>query len=106
MSGPLVELRGVHKAFGALKVLAGIDLAFERGKTTVILGLVLTLAGRAPEPATSLAGWTLVLGLGLGSVFAANLFFFAAVKQIEAAPTAVAASTAPSTLMRRPPGAH
>ena len=38
MSGPLVELRGVHKAFGALKVLDGIDLAFERGKTTVILG--------------------------------------------------------------------
>lgn len=35
---PLVELRGVHKAFGSLVVLDGIDLAFERGKTTVVLG--------------------------------------------------------------------
>ncbi len=35
---PLVELKGVHKAFGALVVLDGIDLAFEKGKTTVVLG--------------------------------------------------------------------
>jgi DME family drug/metabolite transporter len=62
---------------------------------TIIIGLVLTLSGRAPAPATSLAGWTLVLGLGLGSVFAANLFFFAAVKRIDAAPTAIAASIEP-----------
>ena len=35
---PIVELRGVHKAFGRQVVLAGVDLALERGKTTVIIG--------------------------------------------------------------------
>lgn len=35
---PLVELKNVHKAFGSLVVLDGVDLAFERGKTTVVLG--------------------------------------------------------------------
>lgn len=35
---PLLELRGVHKAFGSLVVLDGLDLALERGKTTVIIG--------------------------------------------------------------------
>ncbi|MEJ2502494.1 MAG: DMT family transporter [Gemmatimonadota bacterium] len=62
---------------------------------TIIIGLVLTLSGRMPAPAATAAGWTLVLGLGLGSVFAANLCFFAAVKRIEAAPTAIAASIEP-----------
>lgn len=62
---------------------------------TLVLGLTLPLLGHAPAPPGSVAGWTLVVGLGLGSVFAANLFFFAAVKRIEAAPTAVAASIEP-----------
>jgi drug/metabolite transporter (DMT)-like permease len=62
---------------------------------TVALAITLPLLGRTPSPAGSAAGWTLVLGLGLGSVFAANLCFFAAVRRIEAAPTAVAASIEP-----------
>jgi drug/metabolite transporter, DME family len=62
---------------------------------TVILGITLPLLDHAPAPPVSLAGWTLVVGLGLGSVFAANLFFFGAVKRIEAAPTAIAASIEP-----------
>lgn len=62
---------------------------------TVVLAALLPALGRTPEPATSAAGWALVVGLGLGSVFAANLFFFAAVRRIEAAPTAVAASIEP-----------
>ncbi|MDX1674478.1 MAG: DMT family transporter [Longimicrobiales bacterium] len=62
---------------------------------TLVLGLLLPVLDRAPAPPGSLAGWTLVVGLGLGSVFAANLCFFAAVKRIEAAPTAVAASIEP-----------
>lgn len=37
-SEPIVWLQGIHKSFGSNRVLAGIDLAFERGKTTVILG--------------------------------------------------------------------
>ncbi|MFE9249199.1 amino acid ABC transporter ATP-binding protein [Streptomyces sp. NPDC007088] len=35
---PLVEIRGVHKSFGALEVLRGIDLAVRPGEVTVILG--------------------------------------------------------------------
>ncbi len=37
-NGSIVELRGLHKSFGSLRVLAGVDLAFERGRTTVVLG--------------------------------------------------------------------
>jgi polar amino acid transport system ATP-binding protein len=33
-----VEALGVHKAFGALEVLAGVDLRVRRGEVTVILG--------------------------------------------------------------------
>ena len=62
---------------------------------TLVLGVALPVLDQAPAPPSSLAGWTLVVGLGLGSVFAANLCFFAAVKRIEAAPTAVAASIEP-----------
>ena len=36
--GGLVEIRGVHKAFGDLEVLRGIDLTIEPGEVTVILG--------------------------------------------------------------------
>lgn len=35
---PIIELRGVHKRFGRLRVLRGADLALESGRTTVILG--------------------------------------------------------------------
>ena len=33
-----VEVRGVHKSFGSLEVLRGIDLRIRRGEVTVILG--------------------------------------------------------------------
>jgi len=61
----------------------------------VILGIVLTLAGRAPTPPPSLAAWRGLVALTAGSVLAANLFFFSAVKRIEAAPAAVAATIEP-----------
>ncbi len=35
---PIVEFRNVHKRFGRLTVLNGVDLALERGKTTVVIG--------------------------------------------------------------------
>ncbi|MFF5294405.1 amino acid ABC transporter ATP-binding protein [Paractinoplanes globisporus] len=40
MTKPLtmVEIRGVHKSFGSLEVLQGIDLTIEKGSVTVILG--------------------------------------------------------------------
>ena len=34
----IIELEGVHKSFGSLKVLRGVDLAVRRGSTTVIIG--------------------------------------------------------------------
>jgi len=36
--GPIVQLKNIHKSFGPMRVLSGIDLDIERGKTTVILG--------------------------------------------------------------------
>ncbi|MDM8008950.1 MAG: ABC transporter ATP-binding protein [Phycisphaerae bacterium] len=35
---PIVEFRKVHKRFGRLTVLNGVDLALERAKTTVVIG--------------------------------------------------------------------
>ncbi|MGB0768197.1 MAG: ABC transporter ATP-binding protein [Phycisphaeraceae bacterium] len=35
---PIVRIQNLHKAFGKTKVLTGISLDIERGKTTVILG--------------------------------------------------------------------
>lgn len=35
---PLLELRGLHKRFGSLVVLDGVDLALRKGETTVIIG--------------------------------------------------------------------
>ncbi len=39
-NGPeaIIELRGVHKRFGTLEVLKGIDLALLKGQSTVIIG--------------------------------------------------------------------
>ncbi len=34
----LIELRGLHKSFGAQRVLRGVDLSVRRGETLVILG--------------------------------------------------------------------
>lgn len=34
----IIELRNVHKRFGPLVVLRGVDLRLERGKTTVVIG--------------------------------------------------------------------
>jgi len=34
----MIEVKGLHKSFGALKVLKGVDLQIPKGQTTVILG--------------------------------------------------------------------
>jgi len=38
ISKPIIEFRNVWKQFGPLRVLCGVDLAIERGKTTVVIG--------------------------------------------------------------------
>ena len=38
MSAGLVEVHGVHKSYGTLEVLAGIDLVVQPGEVTVVIG--------------------------------------------------------------------
>ncbi|WP_111767955.1 amino acid ABC transporter ATP-binding protein [Nakamurella deserti] len=38
MTAPALEIKGVHKAFGAHEVLRGVDLTVRAGEVTVILG--------------------------------------------------------------------
>ena len=37
-TGPVVELRNIHKSYGALEVLKGIDLVAHRGDVTALIG--------------------------------------------------------------------
>ena len=76
--------------YGAVRVLF-----LEALGGVVILAIVLSLASHAPAPPPSVAAWRGLLGLTAGSVLAANMLFFAAVKRIEAAPAAVAATIEP-----------
>ena len=70
-------------------------LFYELVGGTLLLALFLPLAGKTPQPPPTLSGWVYIAGLGIGAVLAANFFYFAAVKRIDAAPTAVAASIEP-----------
>lgn len=62
---------------------------------TVVLGLVLPLAGHAPAPPPGVSAWVYIAALTIATVLLANFAFFAAVRRIEAAPTAVAATIEP-----------
>ncbi len=70
-------------------------LFYELAGGTVLLAAFLPLTGHVPQPPSSLPGWIFIAALGIGAVLAANFFYFAAVKRIDAAPTAVAASIEP-----------
>jgi drug/metabolite transporter (DMT)-like permease len=61
----------------------------------LVLAVVLPLAGHPPLPPHTAGAWTYIVLLSLGSVLAANFLFFAAVRRIDAAPTAVAATIEP-----------
>jgi DME family drug/metabolite transporter len=76
--------------WGAVKVLF-----LELVGGAIILALFLPIAGHAPVPPETLAGWIYILALGAGSVLLANFAYFAAAKRIDAAPTSVAASIEP-----------
>jgi DME family drug/metabolite transporter len=76
--------------YGATRVLM-----LEITGGTVILGLVLPLAGHPPLPPPTLAAWIYIAALAVGPVLGANFLFFAALRRIDAAPTAVAATIEP-----------
>ncbi len=89
-AGTTILARFAVPRYGATRVLF-----FELLGGTIILALLLPLLGHAPVPPSTMAGWIYVAALGVGAVLAANFCFFAAVKRIDAAPTAVAASVEP-----------
>ena len=61
----------------------------------VLIWITLAIWGRPPALPPSPAAWRGLLGLAAGSVIAANLLFFGAMKRIEAAPASVAATIEP-----------
>jgi DME family drug/metabolite transporter len=89
-TGTTLLARYAVPRYGATRVLFYELL----GGTLILALLVPFLSGPFVPPATA-AGWAYIAALGVGSVLAANFFFFAAVKRIDAAPTAVAASVEP-----------
>lgn len=70
-------------------------LLLEIAGGSVLLGIILPLAGRPPAPPATTGGWVYLLALVAATVILANLFFFSGAKRIEAAPTAVAATIEP-----------
>lgn len=89
-AGTTILARFAVPRYGAKRVLF-----YELLGGTLMLAVVVPLLSGVPAPPASLAGWLYIAALGIGSVLAANFFFFAAVKRIDAAPTAVAASVEP-----------
>jgi len=70
-------------------------LLLEIAGGTLLLGILLPLAGRPPAPPATAGGWAYVGALVLATVLLANVCFFSGAKRIEAAPTAVAATIEP-----------
>jgi DME family drug/metabolite transporter len=89
-AGTTLLARYAVPRYGALQVLF-----LEIVGGGVVLGIVLPLAGHAPLAPHTAGAWTYILLLSIGSVLAANFLFFAALRRIDAAPTAVAATIEP-----------
>lgn len=89
-AGTTILARWAVPRYGTFKVLF-----WEIAGGTLLLAVVLPLAGAAPGPPATGAGWLFVLALAAGPVVLANVFFFNAVKRIDAAPTAIAANIEP-----------
>ncbi len=76
--------------YGVVRVLL-----LEIAGGSVLLGIILPLAGHPPVPPPTLGGWVYIAALVLATVLGANFLFFAGVKRIDAAPTAIAATIEP-----------
>lgn len=92
LSYALTSLMGRWAAprYGVVKVLF-----LEAVGGVVLIWIALLIWGRPPALPPSGAAWRGLLGLAAGSVIAANLLFFGAMKRIEAAPASVAATIEP-----------
>lgn len=89
-AGTTLLARFAVPRYGAVRVLF-----LELAGGTLLLAAALPAAGRPPEMPAGAGAWTYIALLGLGAVLGANLLFFGALRRIEAAPTAVAATIEP-----------
>jgi DME family drug/metabolite transporter len=89
-AGTTLIARYAVPRYGAVRVLF-----LELSGGTFLLAVLLPLTGNTPAPPSTAGGWVFILLLALGAVLGANFLFFAALKRIEAAPTAVAATIEP-----------
>ncbi|MBT8479245.1 MAG: DMT family transporter [Gemmatimonadetes bacterium] len=89
-AGTTLLARWAVPRYGSSRVLF-----LELAGGTLLLGLFLPAIGRPPAPPDSLSGWIYVGLLSLGAVVGANFLFFGALKRVEAAPAAVAATIEP-----------
>jgi drug/metabolite transporter (DMT)-like permease len=89
-AGTTLLARWAVPRYGTFKVLF-----WEIAGGTLLLGVVLPLAGHSPTSPPTATGWLFALALAAGPVVLANVFFFNAAKRIDAAPTAVAATIEP-----------
>jgi DME family drug/metabolite transporter len=89
-AGTTLLARYAVPRYGALRVLF-----YEILGGTLVLAVVLTLAGHAPVPPPTAGAWVYTLALTLATVLLANFAFFAAARRIEAAPVSVAATIEP-----------
>ena len=89
-AGTTLLARYAVPRFGALRVLF-----YEILGGTLVLAVVLPLAGHPPVPPPTPGAWAYTLTLTLATVLLANFAFFAAARRIEAAPVSVAATIEP-----------
>ena len=89
-AGMTLVARYAVPRYGAIQVLF-----LQVAGAIFVLGIVLPLAGHPLVRPHTASAWVYVLLLSLGSALAANFLFFAALKRIDAAPTAVAATVEP-----------
>jgi DME family drug/metabolite transporter len=89
-AGTTLMARFTVPRYGAARVLL-----LELTGGTLLLAVVLPLAGRPPAPPPTPGAWLYVLLLAIGTVIAANFLFFGALRRVDAAPASVAATVEP-----------